>query len=245
MLEKQGMDEAEVNMTKYMFLFGLFFLLGQVAVSADEISPEELERWFNSDEFGPPMATKTKTVSDGHLAFLTSPPEDKLHHHHNRVTILPNSLTDGWVKVTQCHNNLDQVSAAQVVFKKERVRNLKVVESKNIGRAWVEGPTVQMTDIGPNATICLQARTRALYIKNDGSYCLRNGPFMRRFLDGYFPIRVSMDVYYQGTGLKLVNTSPVEQKGFSIWQKPEQLGFDTIFEGRLKTEFSFEVETLI
>lgn len=230
-------------MPNRLFLLSLFCLLPFLTLQADEISPEELERWFNSDEFAPPLASKD--VNEGHLAFLTAAPEDKLHHHHNSVTILPNSLSDGWVLVRQCHSNIDQVSAAQVLFKKERVRELRVLEYRNIGRAWVEGPTVQMTDIGANATICLQARTRALYIKDDGSYCLRNGPFMRRFLDGYFPIRVSMQVKYQGTGLKLVDTSPRQQAGFSIWQKQHQLGFDTIFEGKLRTEFSFEVDTLI
>lgn len=230
-------------MDKRVFLFSLLFLLANIGVKANDISPEELERWFNSDDSAPPVPIKS--VNEGTLAFLSTPPKDKLHHHHNSVTILPNSLQDGWVRVKQCHSNLDQVGATQVVFKAERVKDLKVLEYKNIGRAWVEGPTVQMTDIGAKATICLQAKTRALYIKDDGSYCLRNGPFMRRFLDGYFPIRVSMDIIFKGTGLKLVGSLPKQQKGFSIWQKQNRLGFDTIFEGRLRTEFSFEVETLI
>lgn len=230
-------------MDKRGIFFILLFVLTIFGVQAGDISPEELERWFNSDDFEPPNLSKD--VNEGTLAFLTVPPKDKLHHHHNSVTIMPHSLTDGWVRIKQCHTNLDQVSAAQVVFNKDRVKGLKVLEYSNIGRAWVEGPTVQMTDIIANARICLGARTRALYTNDDGSYRLRNGPFMRRFLDGYFPIRVSMDVLYKGTGLKLVSISPKQQKGFSIWQKQNRLGFDTIFEGRLMTEFNFEVDTLI
>ncbi|MDH5180440.1 MAG: alpha/beta hydrolase [Gammaproteobacteria bacterium] len=230
-------------MAKRFFLLSLLGLLLIPVAQADDYTVEELERWFNSDKFEPP--NPVGNVNDGELEFLTALPKKKIHHHHNSVTILPNSLQDGWVIVKQCHSNIDQVSAAQVVFKQERVKDLQVLEYQNIGRAWVEGPTVQMTDITANATICLQARTRALYIRDDGSYCLRNGPFMRRFLDGYYPIRVSMDIVYKGTGLKLVNTLPKQQAGFSIWQKQNELGFDAVFEGQLRTEFSFEVETLI
>lgn len=225
------------------FLFISLLVSAMFGVQAGDISPEELERWFNSDDFEPP--NPSKDVNEGTLFFLTTSPKDKLHHHHNSVTIMPRSLADGWVRIKQCHTNLDQVSAAQVVFDKDRVKDLEVLEYKNIGHAWVEGPTVQMTDIAANARICLRAGTRALYTNDDGSYRLRNGPFMRRFLDGYFPIRVSMDIVYKGTGLKLVSISPKQQKGFSIWQKQNRLGFDTIFEGRLLTEFNFEIDMLI
>lgn len=67
---------------------------------------------------------------------------------------------------------------------------------------------------------------------------------MRRFLDGYFPLRVSMVIDFAGTGLRPTGVSPARQKGFDIWQKNNRIGFDAVFEGKLRTEFSFEVETL-
>jgi len=111
-------------------------------------------------------------------------------------------------------------------------------------RAWVEGPSVQMANITANARLCIQAWTRALFINDDGSYSLKNGPFMRRFLDGYFPLRVSMDIRYSGTGLKPTHVLPAEQKGFEVWRKKDRIGFDAVFEGKLRTEFGFEIETL-
>ena len=210
---------------------------------ANEPTAEELERWFNSDNFDLPV--EQKEVNDGTLVFLANPPKDSIHHHHNSLTIYQHSLADGWVKMEQCHANLDRVSAAQIVFNKNRVKDLTIIKQKNITKAWVEGASVQMEDIKTSAVLCLQAWTRALFINDDGSYILRNGPFMRRFLDGYFPMRVSMDIGYENTGLKPITVAPTEQKGFNVWRKKNRIGFDAIFEGKLKTEFGFEIETLL
>ena len=210
---------------------------------ANEPTLDELERWFNSDDFAPPVVYKD--VNEGSLVFLNKPPKDKIHHHHNSLTIYPHSLSDGWVKMEQCHANLDRVSAAQILFNKDRIKELKIIKQQNINKAWVEGASVQLEDIQTDAVLCLQAWTRALFINDDGSYSLRNGPFMRRFLDGYFPMRVSMDIAYENTGLKPITVSPSEQQGFNIWRKKDRIGFDAVFEGKLKTEFGFEVETLL
>jgi len=220
----------------------LIWVLSPLADGTSEYTAEELERWFNSDNFEPPRPRQD--VNEGQLVFI-SPPKDKiLHHHHNSMTIFPRSLQDGWVMMEQCHTNLDKVAAAQIVFSRQRVRDIKVVSFSNMGKAWVEGPSVQMTDIRAHARLCMQAWTKALFINDDGSYSLRNGPFMRRFLDGYFPLRVSMVVVYAGTGLRPTQVSPVSQQGFDVWRKKDRIGFDAVFEGKLRTEFNFEVESL-
>lgn len=224
------------------FFILLVWLVPVMVLGTSEYTEEELERWFNSDEFALPVSTRE--VNEGRLVFITSPKNEALHHHHNNMTIFPRSLHDGWVMMEQCHTNLDKVAAAQIVFAKDRVRDIRLVTFRNMGKAWVEGATVQMTDIKANAHLCMMAWTRALFINDDGSYSLRNGPFMRRFLDGYFPLRVSMVIDYAGTGLKPTVVSPARQKGFSIWRKKDSIGFDAVFEGKLRTEFSFEVETL-
>lgn len=217
-------------------------LLPVILQATSEYTEEELERWFNSDSFEPP--NPVKDVNEGQLVFVAPDNKKPLHHHHNSMIIFPHSLEDGWVLMEQCHTNLDKVSAAQIVFAKNRIRDIKVMSFRNMDKAWVEGPSVQMVNIKANAKLCMQAWTRALFINDDGTYSLRNGPFMRRFLDGYFPLRVSMDISYAGTGLKPTQVSPDEQKGFEVWRKKDRIGFDAIFEGKLRTEFSFEVETL-
>ena len=77
--------------------------------------------------------------------------------------------------------------------------------SGNIEQSWVEDNTVQLRNVQENARLCVQAWTRALKSNGDGSYSLRNGPFMRRFLDGYYPMRVSMQIDYASSGLQLID----------------------------------------
>lgn len=223
-------------------LLFLVWFVPAMAAGANEFTEEDLERWFNSDNFEPPRSTSE--VNEGRLVFIRRPQKDSLHHHHNNMTIVPRSLEDGWVRMEQCHTNLDKVPAAQIVFAKDRIRDITLVSFRHMGKAWVEGPTVQMTDIRDKARLCMRAWSRALFINDDGSYSLRNGPFMRRFLDGYYPIRVSMVIDFAGTGLRPTLVSPAEQEGFNIWRKNHRIGFDAVFEGKLRTEFSFEVETL-
>ncbi|MGD8911541.1 MAG: hypothetical protein PVJ68_02195 [Candidatus Thiodiazotropha sp.] len=46
------------------------------------------------------------------------------------------------------------------------------------------------------AAICLQAETQSLHPTGQGGYQLRNGPYMRRFLDGYYPMLLTLQVDY-------------------------------------------------
>jgi hypothetical protein len=67
---------------------------------------------------------------------------------------------------------------------------------------------------------------------------------MRRFLDGYYPMRVSMQIDYASSGLQLIAMKPERQQGFDVTEQDGSLAFDAWFEGRLKTEFLFRSHTL-
>jgi len=225
----------------FMFLF--FGGITHTAF-ANEISPEELERWFNSDTLDPPRYDGAKDVNEGNLVFISETPDKSLHHHHNEITISPTSLSDGWILIEQCHSNIDKVPAAQIVFEKNRVRNIKIISYVNIEKAWVEGSTVQFENVKENAKLCIQANTLSLKLLDNGTYSLRNGPFMRRFLDGYFPLHVSFDLNYAQTDLELTSFTPNSQKGFEVKQGAGEIKIDTVFEGRLHTEFYFRTKNL-
>jgi hypothetical protein len=62
---------------------------------------------------------------------------------------------------------------------------------------------------------------------------------MRRFLDGYYPMHVSMDISFGGTGLQFIGIRPPEQQGFTVREDVDAVHLDTWFEGRLKTELQF------
>ncbi len=222
-----------------MLMAGMVSLFGSSI--ANEVTPEELEKWFNSDTLDPPNYTY---VNEGELVFLKIKPEKSVHHHSSLMIIEEKSLNDGWVKMRQCHNNMDVFGEVQIVFKPGRVKQMKVSSAINIEKAWVEGSTIQLVNVQKDASICLEGYSKALTMNDDGSYTLHNGPFMRRFLDGYYPMHVSLDVKYQGTGLKMDEISPGIQDGFTLNSNEEQLGVDAWFEGKLRTKIRFSIETL-
>ena len=75
--------------------------------------------------------------------------------------------------------------------------------------------------------------------KQDGSYVLTNGPFHRKFLDGYFPYHVTLIINYPDNKLKYNASKPIEQNGFNVTQQSDRLLIDTIFSGTLTTEILF------
>lgn len=217
----------------------LMFILALSAgtLVAREPTDEELEKWFNSD--APDLEQQALDVNEGQLEFLPQLPAKAVHHHHNTIIITPRSLYDGWVQLKQCHENLDQIGLAQVVFRKGRVRKLKVRFAENIGRAWVEGPSIQLKDVGKGARLCLELETRSLVNLGDGTLMIRSGPFMRRFLDGYYPMHVSLDVIYASKVIQFLSVTPEMQKGFRVWHNDNSLHIDSWFRGRLSTEIHF------
>lgn len=178
-------------------------------------------------------------VNEGGLHFLSNRPAGRLHHHANRVTIAEDSLLDGWVTLDQCHTGLDPVSKIQIVYHPERVRELAVVAVDNVQSASVDGARVLLAGVGDQARVCIRARSLALVATEDGGFMLRNGPYMRRFLDGFYPMRVSMSVSWPQDVLRLTRTSPVAQPGFVVTPRPHGVDYEALFEGRLVTEIHF------
>ncbi len=201
-------------------------LLTAAALPADEA-------WLDDD-----AEARALAVNEGELVFLTVPPAKPAHQHANQLEITERSLRDGWVLLKQCHSNLDPVPEAEIVFRQDRVRGLRITQARSIGTATVEGPTVQLREVGRGATLCLRAETQALHPLGDGLYELHNGPYMRRFLDGYYPLRVTLDIRYPGS-IEVVDFQPEDQPGFRPELSPQRVRFDTWFEGRLQTLFRF------
>ncbi|CRI66032.1 conserved exported hypothetical protein [Thiocapsa sp. KS1] len=216
-------------------------LLGALAAGFTFAEDAPAEVGFPDEEDWPEMDLEARVaaVSDGELRFVGPERAAETHRHVNRIRIGAESLREGWVELTQCHENLDAVGAAQILFSAERIRGLEVVSAQGIGRAWVEGPSVQLTDIAPGARLCIRAESRAMYALGDGRYRLRNGPYMRRFLDGYYPMQVVLDVSYPADRLALMQHQPAAQPGFEVRAESGHVAVDAAFEGRLFTCLDF------
>jgi hypothetical protein len=193
------------------------------------------------DEDGFPDAEPdTDSVNEGELQFLSQPPATPVHYTQNHIIISPDSLVTGWIQLRQCHYHLDAVPSAQVVYNASHTRNLRIVSESKIDKAWVEGSTVQLSGIHQQAILCIDAETRAFWPDDQGGFVLKNGPFMRRFLDGYYPMHVSLTIEYPGQLLRFRTSQPELQPGFQVHAGQDKLNIDSWFAGRLFTELSFD-----
>ena len=208
-----------------------------LAVSDVSGDPDDSDwpAWADEEEA---LRERAAQVNEGELEFLLETGEDPVHHHSNHITIHDTSLLDGWVLLEQCHTHLDRVPELQIVFNAERTRALEVVSFENIGEALAQGHTVQLRDIDASSRICVRTESRALHLHGGGEVELRNGPFMRRFLDGYYPLRLSLRVDYPES-LHLAGFTPAAQPGFTPLVVPGRVEVETLFEGRLYTSFRF------
>ena len=185
---------------------GCVFLLVLAVLARPAGAAEEQDEWSRVEQ---EIAQQQRAleVNEGELQLLEHPPEAASHFHHTRLLITEQSLRNGWVKMYQCHSDLDKVDSSQIVYQAEKISNIRVLSTQNISSVWVEGHTVQMKGIASGSKICLSADRRALS-NEQGRHYLRLGPFIRRFLDGYYPMRVRVEVCFPDS-LELVSSSPV------------------------------------
>ena len=181
-------------------------------------------------------------INEGELEFLASPPGEPVHTHHNRIMLTATSLADGWAALYQCHTHLDPVPAAQIVFHAERIRRLRVDKSTGIGRAGVDGASVQLEAVSPAAELCLSAESRVVVPQPGGGFLVRNGPFMRSFLDGYYPMHVLLEISLPPGRWTLVRSEPEPQPGFTVSYRHGKVSVDAWFSGQLRTVFYFKPE---
>ena len=175
----------------------LLMLYPAVAASDDP------EAWLEADD-----NTTTLSVNEGNLEFLREAQDRRILQTRNRLTITPASLRNGWVELHQCQSNLDPVSAVEVVYRYHGMRKLRVISTRAIGHARVENNSVQMTDVQKGGEVCIEAEVQVLNKTGAGQYQLTSGPFHRRFLDGYYPLRLDYRIHWPADMLQLETVLP-------------------------------------
>jgi hypothetical protein len=195
--------------------------------------------WDEWDKQADMQQQKALAVNEGDLEFLTEIPADKPPVLQNNLTITRQSLKDGWVDMVQCHKRIDSVARAQVLYHPTRTRNIKILSVENVDRAWVKKNSVQLENIHKGATLCVQAQVKALYSNFNGSFSMRNGPFLRKFLDGYYPMEVTMNVTFPEHSLSFEAITPQEQQGFKVNFGGNNMKVDALFVGELEIEVYF------
>ena len=198
-------------------------------------SKDPLDSWLNDFT----DAQSVPQVGKGELVFLAQPPQSRVLHSINNITITASSLETGWVQVDQCYHGLDAVLQTEVIYRYREMRKLHIRNSTNIGQATARNQSVELTNVMQDASLCIQAEARILQQMDDGRFGLRNGPFHRRFLDGYFPLHVEFTVRYPFELLVFARSVPETQPGFTVESKQGLVTIDTWFAGALTIEIQF------
>ena len=220
---------------KTLFLCAVLaaFNIGRVyAVVPTEQTPGE--DWFNDDS-----DLSIEDVNEGELEFIAPITDKSILHSGSVLSITEKSLETGWVGLDQCYRNLDPVGKMDVVHHYKNIKQLKITASGNIGEAKVDGQTIQLEDVSSSAYICVQAEVQILEKTSQDTFVLSNGPYYRRFLDGFYPYHVTVSISYPADKLKYTRISPAPQPLFEVIQQPGKLLVDTWFEGILMIDIKF------
>ena len=212
----------------------LFLALCFPAYAEQELTNSQLEQWFESEDFSPPVTQP----SDGELIFLQNPPREPILHVENTFIIDDTSIEQGWVKFIQCYSNLDAITESEVVYKYQSMRNLEITSTRNIEDAFIQDQSIQIRNASNNASICTSAEVKNLYHQKDHSFLLSSGPYHRRFFDGFFPYHLTLKIRFPEK-LNFISSDPRPQQGFNVTTNNNVIHVDTWFEGILRTRFRF------
>lgn len=222
-----------------MLQYLLPLLLSFVSFNAfAELSPEQLEEWFNNDKLDMP---EEATIQDEVLRFILNTNKKNIPVTEKTYRININSLKTGWVVIEQCYRNLDPVSQLEVVYEYQHMRKLKVTHQQLVGKLWIEGQTIQIENLSKGASICTKAEVKIFRHADKNTYLLLAGPFKRKFLDGYHPMHVKLNIQYPADRLILNEMFPEAAPGFNLTHNNGLIKIDTRFTGKLYLALSFKL----
>jgi hypothetical protein len=204
---------------------------------AQGLTPEQ-KAWLEDDSYFE-MMQKIREVNEGDLQFVASFDARTAYHMKNEVMLNAQSLETGWGDMLQCHYNLDAVSVLEIVYGADTTKSLALVSQSNIERAQVSQGLVRLEGLKPGAQVCISGRTHALQ-KQGQQWVFSRGPFMRKFLDGYYPLQIDLKVSWPENQLRLTETTPESSIGYRRIDRPGEVQVRYQFEGRLQSRFVFE-----
>lgn len=207
-------------------------------IAADSGASDEEAEWeaaWEAAEERERQMERAREVNEGELVFLPQAPAVDSARMEKRIELDWESLATGWARMHQCHH-LDPAAAVQIVYNGERTRDIRITRRDGVGQAEVDGPSVQMSGIERGASLCVAAEVLAILPHPDkAGYVVDNGPFMRRFLDGYYPMQVRLEVRWPEGMLALRESEPPAQPGLTIKENPQGVTLEAHFEGRLES----------
>jgi len=208
----------------------------EIDISQDLSDLTEAERaWLEDDS-----TLQAITVNGGQLNWLTEAETLGQYGLENSLTVTPSSLSDGWVQFTQCHNNLDPIRKIVVQYNAKNTRALKLKSAEKIESVSIEEDSraAVLMGVEKQARVCISGESKSLEETADG-YLVKRGPYMRKFLDGYYPMALKETIKWPQTHLKLnttnMQTQPGQRYDYSV--QANTLIAEYWFEGRLSPRY--------
>ncbi len=200
-----------------------------------DMTDKEKTKWFESEESVKPK----KKINLGDLTLLDAKKYPKVMHSENKIKISADSLKTGWVLLNQCYFHLNAFPKVEVVYKYRKLKNLKIISSSKIAKTRVAGQAIELIDVKKGASLCVKASVLSL-VKTTKGFKLENGPFRRKYLDGYFPMRVSLEITYPSKLINVNNILPKMLISSKVKKSQGKINVDATFEGVLNTKVVFE-----
>lgn len=221
---------------EYLVLLSMVLFLSHFCHAFPEVgmTEAEIEWWFNEDDILPVQ------VDEGELVFLSEASEKPVLHSISELTIDQHGIKSGWISLSQCYKHLDPVARTSVVYQYPFMKNLRILSKKNIQSATIIKQSIELENVSADAQLCIAAEVKIFNRLAEGTYSLSNGPYHRKFLDGYFPYHVTLSIHYPESNLKIISTNPENQPGFQVKKRVNTITFDSIFAGQLKIEATFK-----
>jgi len=216
------------NFTSYL---GILLSLSTFIIQASESIDDEA--WLNDDsEFD------SLEVNEGELRFIAPLSDKSVLHSETILSITADSLKSGWVSMQQCYRNLDPVEKMDVVYKYQEISGLKITSIQKIQKVNIIGQKISLEGIARSAFLCVDAMVKILKQEKQFFY-LSNGPYHRKFFDGYYPYHISLMVHFPANRIGLKQITPAPQPLFQPKLNAGQIMIDTWFEGILKIAIEF------
>ena len=215
--------------------------LAEIEISQDLSDLTEAERaWMEDDS-----ELDAITINGGQLNWLTEDKTIGQYGLENSLTLSRSALKDGWVEFTQCHNNLDEIRKIEVQYNPENTRSLTLNSSEKIASVKIDNQNSSALLLGVDklARVCISGESKSLEKTKEG-YVLKRGPYMRKFLDGYYPMALKETLNWSKTSLTLQTNTMQSQLGQSYQYaiQAKTLTAEYWFEGRLSPRYQFKSE---
>lgn len=207
-----------------------------ISQDLSDLTPEE-RAWLEDDS-----ALDAMTVNDGQINWVSADQTTGKYYLENKITVIPDSLKTGWVRFIQCHNQLDPFYKVEVQYHSENTRNLQVQSHDLIDKVNIDNvnQAAVLIEVKKGAKVCISGESKTMKA-NDKGYVIQRGPYMRKFLDGYYPMYLKESLDWSQTPIELEQTNIQTQPGrsFQYSQANKTLTAEYWFEGRLMPTYEY------